>query len=66
MSAMLYSLVSALLLSNGALAVGTAFGYAAGTTGGGSATPAVPSSTAQLVSWYVNNLRCIASGTHRL
>ncbi|CCO27091.1 hypothetical protein BN14_01125 [Rhizoctonia solani AG-1 IB] len=51
MSAMLYSLVSALLLSNGALAVGTAFGYAAGTTGGGSATPAVPSSTAQLVSW---------------
>lgn len=48
---MLYSLVSALLLSQGALAVGTAFGYAAGTTGGGSATPAVPSSTAQLVSW---------------
>lgn len=51
MSAVLYSLVSALVLSQGALAVGTAFGYAAGTTGGGSATPAVPSSTAELVSW---------------
>ncbi|CUA76929.1 hypothetical protein RSOLAG22IIIB_02409 [Rhizoctonia solani] len=51
MSAMLYSLVSALLLSKGALAIGTPFGYAAGTTGGGSASPAVPSSTAQLVSW---------------
>ncbi|KAF8678218.1 Pectate lyase [Rhizoctonia solani] len=51
MSTILYSLVSALLLSNGAFAVGTPFGYAAGTTGGGSASPAVPSSTAQLVSW---------------
>ncbi|KAJ1304539.1 hypothetical protein OPQ81_005680 [Rhizoctonia solani] len=51
MSTMLYSLVSVLLLSQSALAVGTPFGYAAGTTGGGSATPAVPSSTAQLVSW---------------
>ena len=51
MSTVLYSLVSALLLSQGALAVGTPFGYAAGTTGGGSATPAIPSSTAQLVSW---------------
>ncbi|KAB5588372.1 hypothetical protein CTheo_8185 [Ceratobasidium theobromae] len=51
MSAVLYSVVSALLLSKGALAVGTAFGYAAGTTGGGSASPAVPSSTAELVSW---------------
>ncbi|KEP55804.1 pectin lyase [Rhizoctonia solani 123E] len=51
MSAMLFSLVSALLLSKGALAIGTPFGYAAGTTGGGSASPAVPSSTAQLVSW---------------
>ncbi|KAG8740811.1 hypothetical protein FRC10_003876 [Ceratobasidium sp. 414] len=51
MSAVLSSLISALLFSQGALAVGTAFGYAVGTTGGGSATPAIPSSTAQLVSW---------------
>ncbi|KAF5316345.1 hypothetical protein D9619_006542 [Psilocybe cf. subviscida] len=34
-----------------ALAVGTPFGLAAGTTGGGSATPAVPSSIAQLTTW---------------
>lgn len=32
-------------------AVGTPFGLAAGTTGGGSATPAVPSSLAQLTTW---------------
>jgi hypothetical protein len=51
MSAVLYSLVSVLVCSQGVLAVGTAFGYAAGTTGGGSATPAVPSSTTELVSW---------------
>ncbi|KAG9081818.1 hypothetical protein FRC06_005377, partial [Ceratobasidium sp. 370] len=51
MSAVLYSLVSALVFSQGALAIGTAFGYAAGTTGGGSATPAIPSSAAQLVNW---------------
>ncbi|KAG8875922.1 hypothetical protein FRB97_004628 [Tulasnella sp. 331] len=34
-----------------ATAVGTAFGYATGTTGGGSATAATPTSNAQLVSW---------------
>ncbi|KAF9461094.1 putative pectin lyase precursor [Collybia nuda] len=33
------------------LAVGTPFGQAAGTTGGGSATPQVPSSLAELTSW---------------
>ncbi|KAG9010477.1 hypothetical protein FRB94_010440 [Tulasnella sp. JGI-2019a] len=32
-------------------AVGTAFGYATGTTGGGSAAAATPTSNAQLVSW---------------
>ncbi|KAJ6568413.1 pectin lyase-like protein [Mycena vulgaris] len=32
-------------------AVGTPFGLAAGTTGGGSATPTVPSSLAQLTTW---------------
>ena len=32
-------------------AVGTPFGLAAGTTGGGNATPATPSSNAQLTSW---------------
>jgi hypothetical protein len=34
-----------------ALAVGTPFGQAAGTTGGGSATAQVPSSLAELTSW---------------
>ncbi|KAG8701603.1 hypothetical protein FRC11_012034, partial [Ceratobasidium sp. 423] len=51
MSLLLKSLVAALVAAHGALAVGTPFGYAAGTTGGGSATVAVPSSTAELVSW---------------
>ncbi|KAG8990709.1 hypothetical protein FRB94_013164 [Tulasnella sp. JGI-2019a] len=32
-------------------AVGTPFGYASGTTGGGTAAPATPTSNAQLVSW---------------
>lgn len=51
MSLILKSLAAALIASQGALAVGTAFGYGAGTTGGGNLTPAVPSSPAQLASW---------------
>ncbi|QRV79560.1 pectate lyase [Ceratobasidium sp. AG-Ba] len=43
--------VAALLYLQGVNAVGTPFGYASGTTGGGSAAPAVPASTSQLVSW---------------
>ncbi|KAF8678221.1 Pectate lyase [Rhizoctonia solani] len=43
--------IAALLCVRGAHAVGTAFGYASGTTGGGSAAAAVPTSTSQLVSW---------------
>ncbi|KDN45216.1 hypothetical protein RSAG8_05131, partial [Rhizoctonia solani AG-8 WAC10335] len=47
----LSSIVAALLCIRGTHAVGTAFGYASGTTGGGSAAAAVPTSTSQLVSW---------------
>ncbi|KAJ7803200.1 pectate lyase [Mycena olivaceomarginata] len=42
---------AALSLLRSASAVGTPFGLAAGTTGGGSATPSVPSSLAQLTTW---------------
>ncbi|CAE6435064.1 hypothetical protein RSOLAG1IB_10822 [Rhizoctonia solani AG-1 IB] len=55
MSLILKSIVAALIASQGAFAIGTAFGYGAGTTGGGNAAPAVPSSTAQLVSWLGDN-----------
>ncbi|KAJ7483346.1 pectate lyase [Mycena latifolia] len=41
----------ALALVRTSSAVGTPFGLATGTTGGGSATPAVPSSLAQLTTW---------------
>ncbi|CAE6447203.1 unnamed protein product [Rhizoctonia solani] len=51
MSIIFKSIIAALVATHGALAVGTPFGYAAGTTGGGSAAAAVPSSTAELVSW---------------
>ncbi|CAE6538383.1 unnamed protein product [Rhizoctonia solani] len=50
-----FSLITVLVAAHGALAVGTPFGYAAGTTGGGNAAPAVPSSTSQLVSWLGDN-----------
>ncbi|KAG8747845.1 hypothetical protein FRC10_011291 [Ceratobasidium sp. 414] len=43
-------IVGVLLYFRGASAVGTAFGYGSGTTGGGSAAAAVPTSTSQLVS----------------
>ncbi|CUA66868.1 hypothetical protein RSOLAG22IIIB_00317 [Rhizoctonia solani] len=51
MSIIFSSIVAALLCIRGTHAVGTAFGYASGTTGGGSAAAAVPTSTSQLVSW---------------
>lgn len=35
---------------------GTAEGFAHGTTGGGSATPATPSSLAQLKSWLMDDV----------
>ncbi|KAJ6465174.1 pectin lyase-like protein [Mycena vitilis] len=42
---------AALALLRTVSAVGTPFGLAAGTTGGGSATPSVPSSLAELTTW---------------
>ncbi|KAJ7173438.1 pectin lyase-like protein [Mycena filopes] len=42
---------AALALLRTTSAVGTPFGLAAGTTGGGSATPSVPSSLAELTTW---------------
>lgn len=47
----LKSLITAVLAARTALAVGTAFGYATGTTGGGNLPPAIPSSPAQLATW---------------
>ncbi|KAH7345688.1 putative pectin lyase D [Rhizoctonia solani] len=55
MTIALNAIVAALLCIRGAQAVGTAFGYASGTTGGGSAQVAVPTSTSQLVSWLGDN-----------
>ncbi|KDN43030.1 hypothetical protein RSAG8_06353, partial [Rhizoctonia solani AG-8 WAC10335] len=55
MSILLKSIIAALVAAQGALAVGTPFGYASGTTGGGNAAPAAPSSPAQLVSWLGDN-----------
>jgi pectin lyase len=51
-------LVSAVILFSfpkSALSFGTPFGLATGTTGGGNATPAVPSSLAQLTTWLSDN-----------
>lgn len=44
-------LVTLASAADNALAVGTAFGLATGTTGGGSATAATPTSLAQLTTW---------------
>lgn len=44
-------LVTVASLGNDVLAVGSPFGLATGTTGGGSATAATPTSLAQLTSW---------------
>ncbi|CAE6442794.1 unnamed protein product [Rhizoctonia solani] len=45
------SLAAVLFASKGALAVGSPFGFATGTTGGAAAAPATPTSTTQLASW---------------
>lgn len=45
------SLAAILVASKGAFAVGSPFGFASGTTGGASATQAIPTSAAQLKSW---------------
>ncbi|GAB1527852.1 hypothetical protein RhiTH_011040 [Rhizoctonia solani] len=52
----LASLAAALIASKGALAVGSLFGYAKGTTGRAAATQAAPTSTAQLKSWLKDNV----------
>ncbi|KAJ1302474.1 hypothetical protein OPQ81_002792 [Rhizoctonia solani] len=64
MSHLVKTFIAALVAAHGALAVGTPFGYATGTTGGGNAAPSVPSSPAQLVSWLGDNIpRGNESGT---
>ncbi|KAF8703177.1 Pectate lyase, partial [Rhizoctonia solani] len=50
------SLATVLIVSKGALAVGSPFGYATGTTGGASAAQAIPTSAAQLKSWLEDNV----------
>ncbi|QRW23565.1 pectate lyase [Rhizoctonia solani] len=51
MSLNLKLFVALLATSRGVLAIGTPFGYGAGTTGGEGSTAAVPSSTDELISW---------------
>ncbi|KAH7332813.1 putative pectin lyase D [Rhizoctonia solani] len=50
------SLAFALLVTRSALAVGTPFGFASGTTGGNSAPQSTPTSAAQLKSWLEDNV----------
>ncbi|KAL4883143.1 pectin lyase fold/virulence factor [Aspergillus karnatakaensis] len=50
-----YTLLSIGLRAANAQVKGTAFGFATGTTGGGSATPATPSSLAQLKQWITDS-----------
>ncbi|KAH7333748.1 pectate lyase [Rhizoctonia solani] len=49
------SLAAILVASRGALAVGSPFGFASGTTGGASAAQAIPTSAAQLKSWLADS-----------
>ncbi|KAJ1302356.1 hypothetical protein OPQ81_001170 [Rhizoctonia solani] len=53
---LLGSLAAILFASKGALAVGSPFGYATGTTGGAGAAQAIPTSAAQLKSWLGDNV----------
>ncbi|CUA68993.1 hypothetical protein RSOLAG22IIIB_08245 [Rhizoctonia solani] len=48
--------LAAVLFAKGALAVGSPFGYATGTTGGAAAAQAIPTSAAQLKSWLEDNV----------
>ncbi|CAE6458955.1 unnamed protein product [Rhizoctonia solani] len=49
------SLAVILVASRGALAVGSPFGFASGTTGGASAAQAIPTSAAELQSWLADS-----------
>ncbi|KAJ1302357.1 hypothetical protein OPQ81_001171 [Rhizoctonia solani] len=49
------SLAAILVASRGALAVGSPFGFASGTTGGASAAQAIPTSAAQLKEWLADS-----------
>ncbi|KDN35085.1 hypothetical protein RSAG8_11867, partial [Rhizoctonia solani AG-8 WAC10335] len=51
----LTSLAAMLVASQGVLAVDGPFGFASGTTGGGFAAEAVPTSTTQLKIWLEDN-----------
>ncbi|OHX00351.1 pectin lyase [Colletotrichum incanum] len=55
MKASLFSLIAALASTATAQVQGKAFGFAAGTTGGGSAAPQYPSSIAQLKQWLTDS-----------
>jgi hypothetical protein len=48
------SLAIALFAARNVMAVGSPFGFATGTTGGNGAAQAIPTSAAQLKSWYVS------------
>ncbi|KAL4947446.1 pectin lyase fold/virulence factor [Aspergillus filifer] len=54
-SAILYALFAFLIQSATAQVVGTPTGFAAGTTGGGDATPQTPSSLEELVEWITDD-----------
>lgn len=53
------SLTTLALAIKGTLAVGSPFGYATGTTGGAAVAQAIPSSAAELKSWWAHNFACI-------
>ncbi|CAE6441393.1 unnamed protein product [Rhizoctonia solani] len=48
--------LAAVLFAKGALAVGSPFGYATGTTGGAAAAQAIPTSAAQLKTWLEDSV----------
>lgn len=50
-----FSVLALALSVTQVLAVGTALGFGSATTGGGSATAAVPSSNAELLSWLADS-----------
>ncbi|CAE6507644.1 unnamed protein product [Rhizoctonia solani] len=52
----LASLAAVLFASKGAMAVGSPFGYATGTTGGAAAAQAIPTSAAQLKTWLEDSV----------
>lgn len=54
--AALASDAAAVVLPRTTTVTGTPEGFGAGTTGGGSATPAIPSSVAQLKEWLMDDV----------